>query len=227
MPPAGEAFPDAAGQPIIEEMVSAIQANAKALSEIDGAIGDGDHGVNMNKGFSLCRERLAAKPGGFLAGLATLGDVLFSEIGGAMGPLYGTFFTEMAAGGKGEERIDEAVFARMLDRATAAVKELGSARVGDKTMIDALDPALAEFQRVTAAGSGFAAGLAAMAQAAERGKESTRNMVARLGRSSRLGERSRGVLDAGAASCALLLGAMARSMTGLLAGPGSRASPRG
>ncbi len=221
----GRAFSDADGRRIIEEMVSAIQANAKALSEIDGAIGDGDHGVNMSKGFSICRERLAARPCGFVDGLNTLGDVLFSEIGGAMGPLYGTFFSEMAAGGKDEERIDAAVFARMLGRATAAVKELGGAKVGDKTMIDALDPALAEFQRVTGSGRGFAAGLAAMAEAAEQGKESTRNMVARLGRSSRLGERSRGVLDPGAASCALLLAAMARSMTELLAGRAWRDAP--
>ncbi len=217
MPSAGEAFPDARGQCVIEEMVSAIRSNAKALSEIDGAIGDGDHGVNMSKGFTICAERLKAKPGGFVDGLKTLADVLFSEIGGAMGPLYGTFFSEMAEGAKGGQRIDAAVFEGMLGRATAAVKELGGAKVGDKTMIDALDPALAELQRVTAAGGSFSAGLTAMAQAAERGKESTRGMVARLGRSSRLGERSRGVLDAGAASCALLLGAMARSMTSLLA----------
>lgn len=197
-------------------MIAAIQANAAALSEIDGAIGDGDHGINMNKGFSMCRERLAKSPGGFVEGLRTLGDVLLSEIGGSMGPLYGTFFTEMARDGKGREVIDAEAFEGMLARAASAVKELGNAKVGDKTMIDALDPALEELQRGVRSGSGFAASLAAMADGAERGKESTRDMVARLGRSSRLGERSRGVIDPGAASCALLLGAMARSMTGLI-----------
>ncbi len=197
-------------------MIAAVQANAAALSEIDGAIGDGDHGINMNKGFSMCRERLAKSPGGFVEGLRTLGDVLLSEIGGSMGPLYGTFFTEMARGGKGREVIDAEAFEGMLARAASAVKELGNAKVGDKTMIDALDPALEEFQRGVRSGRGFAASLAAMAAGAERGKESTRDMVARLGRSSRLGERSRGVIDPGAASCALLLGAMARSMTELI-----------
>ncbi len=219
MPAGAAGFPDAKGGRVIEEMIATIQANAKALSEIDGAIGDGDHGVNMSKGFSICRERMAGRSVGLVEGLSTLGEVLFSEIGGAMGPLYRTLFSEMAQAGKGEQTITAEVFARMLEGAVAAVKELGNAKVGDKTMIDALDPALAEFQRVARSGGGFAAGLAAMAEAAERGKESTRDMVAKLGRSSRLGERSRGVLDAGAASCSLLLGAMARSMTGLLEAP--------
>ena len=148
-----DCFANAAGQKVVEEMIAAITANAKTLSEIDGAIGDGDHGVNMGKGFSICRERLAVSPGGFSEGLLTLGNVLLSEIGGAMGPLYGTFFVEMAEAGKGEAQIDSTVFARMLQRATAAVKDVGGASVGDKTMIDALEPACGEFQRVAGSGA--------------------------------------------------------------------------
>ena len=146
-----------------------------------------------------------------------MGKVLLTEIGGSMGPLYGTCFSEMARGAKGEEKIGAEVFGRMLEQAASAVKDLGSARIGDKTMIDALDPAVEKFQQSARAGHGFASCLAAMAEAAERGKESTRDMVARVGRSSRLGERSRGTLDAGATSCALLLGSMARSIIELLA----------
>lgn len=208
---------NAEGESVLYGMITTIQENAKALSEIDGAIGDGDHGINMNKGFTICRERLAENPVGFVEGLRFLGEVLFGEIGGSMGPLYGTFFAEMAGEAKGEERINAEIFGRMLERATLAVKELGNAKVGDKTMIDALDPAVEEFQRSARSGNGFAACLAAMAAAVERGKESTRDMVARVGRASRLGERSRGTIDAGATSCALLLGSMARSMTELLA----------
>jgi len=218
MSPRAESFADAEGQGVILRLVSAIQDNAKTLSEIDGAIGDGDHGINMSKGFSLCRDRLEKSPGGFAAGLGTLGDVLLSEIGGAMGPLYGTFFTEMARGAHGEARIDSALFLGMLEGATAAVKDLGGAKVGDKTMVDVLDPSLEELRRAARSGSGFSACLLAMADAANRGKESTRDMVARLGRSSRLGERSRGTLDAGAASCALLLETMAKSIIDLLGG---------
>ncbi len=142
--------------------------------------------------------------------------MLLSEIGGAMGPLYGTFFLEMSRAAAGKEEIDRTMFQEMLERATDGVISLGNAKVGDKTMVDALAPALAAYQAACQDGKDFSAALAAMAQAALKGKESTRAMAARLGRASRLGERSVGTLDPGAASCALLLTTMARSMTALL-----------
>ena len=80
----------------MRDMISCIQESSKALSEIDGAIGDGDHGINMAKGFALCGEKLAASPAGFTESLRVLGEVIFTQIGGAMGPLYGTLFDEMA-----------------------------------------------------------------------------------------------------------------------------------
>jgi dihydroxyacetone kinase-like protein len=209
-------FPDRDGGAVLVAMIQTIQENAAGLSEVDGAIGDGDHGINMNKGFSICRERLAENPGGLRDGLKTLGRVLLSEIGGAMGPLYGTFFLEMSRAAAGRDTVDGAVFREMLVRATDGVISLGSAKVGDKTMVDALAPALAAYLSAVDGGKDFAGALADMAEAAERGKESTRLMPARLGRASRLGERSVGTLDPGATSCALLLGAMARSMTALL-----------
>jgi dihydroxyacetone kinase-like protein len=215
----GEAgFPNAAGESIVRAMIKAIQEHAKSLSAIDGAIGDGDHGINMAKGFTLCAERLTVSPGGFTDALGTLGDVLVTEIGGAMGPLYGTLFEEMAAAGRKEEIITVDIVGRMLAGACAAVIELGGAKVGDKTMVDVLAPAADAYSRSMAGGAVFTECLAAMASAAEQGKESTRGLVAKVGRASRLGERSRGVLDAGASSCALLLVTMAHAMAGLLTG---------
>jgi dihydroxyacetone kinase-like protein len=139
-----------------------------------------------------------------------------TRIGGAMGPLYGTFFVEMADACTDVEEIDAAIFERMLEAGRAAVQELGEASVGDKTLLDTLVPATDAFSASIAAGADFADALAAMAEAAERGKDSTKDLVARVGRASRLGERSRGALDAGATSCWILLDAMAHSMRGLL-----------
>ncbi|HUX20509.1 MAG TPA: dihydroxyacetone kinase subunit DhaL [Spirochaetia bacterium] len=210
-----KAFRNADGERIVREMIAVIQNNVTLLSEIDGAIGDGDHGINMKKGFSLCAERLNANPGGFTDGLKTLGRVLMAEIGGSMGPLYGSFFNAMARTGKDSELIDAVVFGDMLDAAVSAVTELGGAKVGDKTLVDVLVPALGAYEEALAAGGEFDVALEAMRGAAEIGKESTRNLVAKIGRSARLGERSRGVLDAGATSCALLLGAMVDAMHSL------------
>ena len=209
-------FPNAAGEGIVRAMIAAIQANAASLSEIDGAIGDGDHGVNMKKGFTLCAERLDAQPGGFTEGLKTLGRVLMAEIGGSMGPLYGSFFTAMARAGTGADRIDAALFGEMLESGVRSVTELGGAQVGDKTLVDALLPALEAYQGALERGEDFASSLAKMTEAAEAGKEATRELVAKIGRAARLGERSRGVLDAGAASCALVLAAMDSEIRSLL-----------
>lgn len=212
----GDSFLDRDGGSVLQLMIQSIHQNAKHLSEIDGAAGDGDHGINMDKGVLKCAERLRVNPKGFIEGLSTLGDVLLSEIGGSIGPLYGTFFQEMADAGRGESRIDSSVLGRMLDRATAAVNDLSGAELGDKTMMDALIPAVTAFSQTAVSEAGFCAALRAMSDAAEQGKESTRNMVAKVGRSSRLGERSRGVLDAGASSCALLLTSMAEGIAAIV-----------
>ncbi len=197
-----------AAGPVVLDMVAAIVREQAFLGEIDGKIGDGDHGINMSKGFRLAGERLAA--GGDLAhGLDTLGDTLLSDIGGSMGPLYGTFFTEMAGVLRGADRIDAARFSAMLRAGRATVVDLGGAKVGDKTLVDVLAPAEAAFDAAHGRGETFAACLVAMKRAAAEGLEATRDMVARIGRASRLGERSRGTLDAGAASCSLLLATLA------------------
>jgi phosphoenolpyruvate---glycerone phosphotransferase subunit DhaL len=212
---AAGSFTASEGRVVLDALVASIDAHAELLSEIDGAIGDGDHGVNMRKGFLIARDALPGRVD-LSTGLTTLGEVLLTRIGGAMGPLYGSFFTEMGAACRGVERIDEETFGRMLVAGRAVVEDLGEARVGDKTLLDALVPASDAFLAAVSMGTSFAEALAAMAEAAERGRDSTRDLVARVGRASRLGERSRGALDAGATSCWLLLAAMATSMTGLL-----------
>lgn len=212
-----ESFANAKGGPVVQRVIAAVRENAALLSEIDGAIGDGDHGINMGKGFAMAAEILSDGTAGLSAGLAEIGSVLLTEIGGAMGPLYGTFFRSMARESRAAAEIDAPLFESMLKKAMDGIVSLGGARVGDKTMLDTLAPAVEAFSGSVGAGKGFADALRAMMKAAGEGKDSTRDMVSRLGRSSRLGERSRGVLDAGAVSCWLILTAMGQSIIELLA----------
>lgn len=209
-----EHFENRNGQSVVEAMIAAIQANKDYLGEIDGLIGDGDHGMNMNKGFTLCQKKLEGQSAGFSEALACLGETLFNEIGGSMGPIYGTIFMGMADAGA--DRIDAEALDAMLRQAITDLQDIIQAQVGDKTLMDTLLPAYDAFHQARLSGQTFDAALTAMADAAEAGKNSTKNLVAKFGRSSRLGERSRGVLDAGAVSCCILLQAMARGIQQLL-----------
>ena len=208
-------FENDEGRTLVTAMVEAIQANSVLLSDLDGVIGDGDHGINMNKGFTVTAERLTNAPWDLTTGLEVLSAVLLDEIGGAMGPLYGTFFGELARV-SAHGPIDALAFGAMLRAGLDAVRDLGGAQVGDKTLVDTLAPACDAFDAAVAGGRGFAAALDDLARAAEQGKESTRELVAKVGRSSRLGERSRGLLDAGAVSCWLLLRALSQASQALL-----------
>ncbi len=213
------ALRNAAAQSVVTDLVAAINANRAYLSEIDGAIGDGDHGINMSKGFTAAGERLATSPAPHLsAALAALGEALVEGVGGAMGPLYGGFFLAMSDALGDREVVDAEAFSAMLDAGLTSIREVGSAKVGDKTLLDALVPARDSFAAAWKAGRPFATALEEMTRAAEKGRDSTKDMVAKVGRSSRLGERSRGVLDAGATSCALILATMAKSLRALGAG---------
>ncbi len=203
------------GRTVVDALIATIDANAILLSEIDGAIGDGDHGVNMRKGFTRAGQRFTVETD-LAGGLDVLGDTLLTEIGGSMGPLYGTFFEEMARTALGHPEIDADLFGRMLDAGTDAILDVGGAGLGDKTLVDVLLPAREAYHASLAGGGAFADALESMARAADEGRDSTRDLVAKVGRASRLGERSRGVLDAGATSCALLLGTFASSISGLL-----------
>ena len=210
-----DSFSQQAGSLIVDRLILAIQANKQYLSDIDGAIGDGDHGINMNKGFTLCREALDKQPGDFSYGLKTLGKILMMKIGGSMGPLYGKLFLSMGKTLEGSPQIDKAAFGQAIDAALEAIHAISPAQVGDKTLMDVLIPAQ-EAYNASAAGSSFAQALDAMDAAALKGRDSTVDMVAKLGRSSRLGERSRGVMDAGSASCYLILHTMADTIKELL-----------
>jgi dihydroxyacetone kinase phosphoprotein-dependent L subunit len=209
-------FANRDGARVVRDLVAAVQEHRQRLSDIDGAIGDGDHGINMAKGFALAGAELDKAPGDLSRGLLTVSRVLMSSIGGAMGPLYGSLFRGMGKACQGAERIEAPVFRAMLDAGLTSVRAVSEAQVGDKTLMDALVPAVAAYGAALDAGRGFAVALAAMADAAERGRDSTKDLVAKVGRASRLGERSRGTLDAGATSCALILRTMAASITPLL-----------
>ena len=205
--------------PIVLDLVDTINANRAYLSEIDGLIGDGDHGINMSKGFTLCGDALRAKPElpGLAEALDALAMTLLEGIGGSMGPLYGSFFLEMSAALAGKDTLDAQRFGEALSAGVTGVETVGSAKVGDKTLLDTLVPARDAFHAALANGADFAAALAAMTAAAEQGWQSTKALQARLGRAARLGERSIGVLDAGATSCFLLLKTLASSLQQRLA----------
>lgn len=198
-------FDNASAGAIVLSMAERIIENRAYLSEIDGKIGDGDHGVNMAKGFGMAAERLKGKDLTLAESLDTLGDLLMTEIGGSMGPLYGVMFTEFAESIQGTEKIDAALYSKMLHAGLSGVESIGSAKVGDKTLLDTLVPAIEAFDRATADGKTFSEALEALVAAAEAGRDSTTDLVAKIGRASRLGERSLGVLDAGATSCAIIL----------------------
>ncbi|WP_457588110.1 dihydroxyacetone kinase subunit DhaL [Ensifer canadensis] len=200
-----QTFSNANSGAIVLSLAERIIENRAYLSEIDGKIGDGDHGVNMAKGFGMAADRLKDRETTLSEALDTLGTVLMTEIGGSMGPLYGVMFTEFAEKLDGVPAIDAATYSNMLHAGLEGIQSIGSAKVGDKTLIDTLVPAVEAFDGATANGKSFDEALDALVVAAEAGRDSTRDLVAKIGRASRLGERSLGVLDAGATSCAIIL----------------------
>ncbi|MBR2189541.1 MAG: dihydroxyacetone kinase subunit L [Eubacterium sp.] len=204
------------GKKILLAMVKGIQDNKDYLGEVDGLIGDGDHGMNMNKGFTLYEKRFGDREINFTEGLDELGNILFSEIGGSMGPIYGTILMDMAAEREDAEEIGAADLADMLGAGLTGLQEIVEAQVGDKTLVDTLSPAVDALRKDAEAGADFGQALEHMKAAAAAGRDSTKDLVAKFGRSSRLGERSRGVLDAGATSCCIILTSMADAMIELL-----------
>ncbi|AZF52877.1 Putative dihydroxyacetone kinase, ADP-binding subunit [Pseudomonas sp. R4-34-07] len=212
-----EHFSSHDGSAIVADLVSVIVANRDYLSEIDGAIGDGDHGINMAKGFAHCGRALEGRRLTLAAALDELTLSLMEGIGGSMGPLYGSLFIGMADEVRGSEDIDAATFARLLRGGLTSLQDITEAGVGDKCLMDTLIPAVQAFERAHADGASFNAALEAMKSAASQGRDSTRDLVAKIGRASRLGERSLGALDAGAVSCCLILTRLADSIQPRLA----------
>ena len=202
-----------AGQ-VVLDLIGVINENRAYLSEIDGAIGDGDHGINMSKGFMQCRDRLLEAPvlPGLAEGLDILAMTLLEGIGGSMGPLYGSFFMGLSESMAGQTHLDAAGFGKALASGVDGVATVGDAKVGDKTLMDTLIPARDAYAAALDSGADFNAALTAMVVAAEEGWKSTKDLQARIGRAARLGERSVGVLDAGATSCFLILKSLGLSL---------------
>jgi len=187
---------------LIDASTSAIRANAEALGDLDRAIGDGDHGLNMARGFSAiaeARETIRALP--LSSALQEMGKLLVMTVGGASGPLYGSLLLAMGRAAAAPE----ASLARMLEEGIAAVKKRGRSDRGEKTMLDVLMPVQLAWAQSLADGADTRESLERLKRAAREGLESTRPMLATKGRASYLKERSIGHLDPGACSSSLLV----------------------
>jgi phosphoenolpyruvate---glycerone phosphotransferase subunit DhaL len=204
------------GSILADKLIVAIQQNKQYLSDIDGAIGDGDHGINMNKGFTMWKDALVNEPGDLAHSLQLLGRILMLKIGGSMGPLYGKFFMAFGKSLQGKEEIGKEDFLLSLKASLEAIQSISKAQVGDKTLMDVLIPAVTAYEKALQEGLSFAQSLEKMQQAATAGRDSTKDLVAKIGRSSRLGERSKGTIDAGAASACLILNTIAEGIVELL-----------
>jgi phosphoenolpyruvate---glycerone phosphotransferase subunit DhaL len=190
----------------VKAYASTIAENKEHLTRLDSAIGDADHGINMNRGMSAALAKLDGLENGDVGTLLkTVGMALISSVGGAGGPLYGTLFLQMgtATAGKSELKPDD--WRAALEAALAGVQMRGKADPGDKTMVDALTPGKDGLAEALSEGADFADALRRSAAAAEEGMRATVPLVARKGRASYLGERSAGHQDPGATSTYLLL----------------------
>ena len=199
----------------IREFARVIGQNKQYLTELDAAIGDADHGINMDRGMAAVVAALDEAPPADPAALCKqVGMTLVKSVGGTSGPLYGTFFLRMATALGSGDGASAAGFARALRAGVEGVVQRGRAEAGDKTMLDALAPALDALDAALASGSALAGSLRDATVAAERGRDATESLVARKGRASYLGQRSVGHRDPGATSAAMLIAAAATAFGG-------------
>ncbi len=195
---------------MIKAMARALAENKEYLTELDSAIGDADHGINMDRGMKAVLSRLpSAEDEDIGSILKTVGMTLVSTVGGAAGPLYGTAFMRagQAASGKTELNVGDVLV--LLEAALKGIEDRGKATVGEKTMIDALQPAIEAYSDAVKGGMGLAEALSRAADAAGKGMEHTKDIIATKGRASYLGQRSIGHQDPGATSTFLILQAAA------------------
>jgi dihydroxyacetone kinase-like protein len=196
----------------IRAYAAEIAEHRAELVRLDTAIGDGDHGTNMDRGMRKAVEKLDGTEGEDIGALLkAVGMALVSSVGGAAGPLYGTLFLQMGMASTGREELDLAGWTAALEAGVKGVQTRGKAEPGDKTMVDALLPALEALRAADGEGSGLADALRRSADAAEEGMKATIPLEARRGRASYLGPRSVGHQDPGATSTQLLLEAAART----------------
>lgn len=178
------------------------------LTRLDSAIGDADHGANMNRGFSNAVDKLSEDPPDTISdALKTTAMVLISKVGGASGPLYGTMFLKMSQAAQGIDEIDTSSWATLLEAGLDGIVSRGKAVLEDKTIVDALSPAVDAVRAAADSGEDLGTAMTAMNQAAEKGVAATIPLVARKGRASYLGDRSAGHQDPGATSTHLILDA--------------------
>jgi dihydroxyacetone kinase-like protein len=194
----------------INRFASEISESKSYLTKLDSAIGDGDHGTNMDRGMKKALDKLGAVEGDDIGrALKAVGMALVSSVGGAGGPLYGTLFLQMGGSLAGKSELSLRDWTDGLEAAVKGVQARGKAEPGDKTMIDALQPALDALKIGAAENGDIRDALEESANAAEQGMKSTVDMVARKGRASYLGERSAGHQDPGATSSYMLIKAAA------------------
>jgi phosphoenolpyruvate---glycerone phosphotransferase subunit DhaL len=197
----------------IRKFAAEVEANKEYLTQLDAAVGDADHGINMQRGMSAVIAKVDTEAGEQDVGtlLKTVGMTLVSTVGGAGGPLYGTLFLQMGTATAGKSELTPDDWAGALEAGIAGVQARGKAEPGDKTMIDALLPGRDALTAALGGGATFADALRQSAAAAEQGMQDTIPLVARKGRASYLGERSAGHQDPGATSSHLLLEAAAET----------------
>ena len=198
----------------IKDFAGMIAENKEYLTGLDSAIGDADHGINMNRGFQAVLAKLPAFENQDIGSIAkNIGMVLISTVGGASGPLYGTLFMQIGKETVGKLELTLNDWTSALDSAINGVMMRGKANLGDKTMLDSLIPALNTLKDCSANGTSLADALSASEKAAEQGMLSTTPLVAKKGRASYLGERSAGTQDPGATSSYFLLKTAARALS--------------
>jgi dihydroxyacetone kinase-like protein len=194
----------------VRASAAVIEENAATLTRLDAAIGDGDHGTNMNRGFKAALQRLdGLEAADFGSVFKAVGMALISKVGGASGPLYGSFYLAVGKGLGDAETVEDEALAAALRAGYDGVVARGKAQLEDKTMLDAWHPALEALDAALAGGSDLGAALDQAQRAAEAGMRATIPLVARKGRASYLGERSRDHQDPGATSTHLLVKALA------------------
>jgi dihydroxyacetone kinase-like protein len=190
----------------LRELARVITEQKDYLTELDAAIGDADHGTNMARGLAAVIAALDAERPDTASGvLKKAATTLISKVGGASGPLYGTLFLRMATSAGAAATVDAAALGKALRAGLDGVVARGKAELGDKTMVDALAPAVDAYDKAVSDGRSLAEALDAACDAADAGRDATQPLQARKGRASYLGERSVGHLDPGATSTALLL----------------------
>jgi len=199
----------------LKQVAAVVEANKDFLTELDNAIGDGDHGHNLAKGFAAATEKALNNPDPECSKVFTqVGMALISTVGGASGPLYGTAFMRMGSAVAGKPGISLADLPAMLDAAIGGIQQRGKAEKGEKTMLDALMPARDALVAAVAAGDGPVDALSKAVAAAEAGVEFTKTIRATKGRASYLGDRSIGHQDPGATSSMLMLAAIRDYLAG-------------